>query len=93
VWLAGGVLCTVPPDRTGVLAGTTAGWLLDRAPALGWRSDQRMVRPAELLAADGVWFTSSVRGAAAVRELDGVALPDSPHTATLRQVLGHPVDT
>jgi 4-amino-4-deoxychorismate lyase len=47
-----------------------------------------MVRPAELLAADGVWLTSSVRGAVAVRELDGETLPASTHTATLARLLG-----
>jgi len=91
VWLAGGVLCTVPPDRTGILAGITAGWLLDRAPELGWRSELRMIRPADLPAADGVWLTSSVRGVAAVRELDGAALPASPHTATIQQLVGYPI--
>lgn len=91
VWLAGDVLCTVPPDRTGILAGITAGWLLDRAPDLGWRSELRMIRPAELGAADGVWLTSSVRGVAEVRELDRVALPASPHTGPIQQLVGYPV--
>lgn len=91
VWLAGEVLCTVPAADTGVLPGTTADWLLDRAPALGWRAEERMVRPVELVDADGVWLTSSVRGAAPVRALDGVALPPSPHTAPIQQALGHPV--
>lgn len=90
VWLAGGVLHTVPAERTGILAGVTVGWLLGQAPALGWRAAVAMVRPAELAAADGVWLTSSVRGVAAVRELDGVALPVSPHTAKLQQLAGHP---
>ncbi|MPZ28318.1 MAG: aminotransferase IV [Micromonosporaceae bacterium] len=90
VWLAGGVLCTVPAERTGILAGITVGWLLEQAPALGARAAERMVRPAELASADGVWLTSSVRGVAAVRELDGVALPVSPHTAKLQQLAGHP---
>jgi 4-amino-4-deoxychorismate lyase len=88
VWLAGGALCTVPADRTGILPGITADWLLDRAPDAGWRPVRRMVRPAELLAADGVWLTSSVRGAVAVRELDGETLPASTHTATLARLLG-----
>jgi 4-amino-4-deoxychorismate lyase len=90
IWLAGDVLCTVPPDQTGILAGTTARWLLGQAPARGWRTAERMVRPAELLAADGVWLTSSARGAAPTRELDGVPLPRSPHTKTIQDLLGHP---
>jgi 4-amino-4-deoxychorismate lyase len=87
VWLAGGVLCTVPPERTGILPGITAGWLLGRAPALGWQAERRMIRPAELPDADGVWLTSSVRGVAAVRELDGVALPATADTTKLQQLL------
>jgi 4-amino-4-deoxychorismate lyase len=90
VWLAGGVLCTVPPERTGILAGITVRWLLDRAASLGWRVAERMVRPAELVTADGVWLTSSVRGAAPVRELDRVGLPASPYTAKIQELLGYP---
>lgn len=90
VWLAGGALCTVPADGTGILAGTTVHWLLEQAPALGWRAAERMVRPADLVTADGVWLTSSVRGVAPVRELDGVGLPPSPHTSKLQQLAGHP---
>jgi 4-amino-4-deoxychorismate lyase len=91
VWLAGDVLCTVPPDQTGILPGTTARWLLDQAPARGWRTEERMVRPAELLTTDGVWLTSSARGGAAIRQLDGVPLPRSPHTPTVHDLLGYPV--
>lgn len=91
VWLAGGVLCTVPADPTGILPGTTVRWLLEQAPALGWQAAERMIRPAELAGVDGVWLTSSVRGAAPVRELDGVGLATSPHTATIQRVLGHPL--
>jgi 4-amino-4-deoxychorismate lyase len=88
VWLAGGVLYTVPPESTGILAGTTAAHLLARAGELGWTAQERMVRPAELAAADGVWLTSSVRGPAEVRALDGVALGPSPETARIQKLLG-----
>jgi 4-amino-4-deoxychorismate lyase len=91
LWLDGDTLCTVPPADTGILRGTTAGWLLDRAPELGWRAAERMVRPAELLTAAGAWLTSSARGGAPIRELDGVPLPPSPHTKTLQDALGYPV--
>jgi 4-amino-4-deoxychorismate lyase len=91
VWMQDGTLCTIPAADTGILAGTTVRWLLDHAPALGWSTAERMVRPAELLAADGVWLASSVRGAAPIRELDGVALPQSPHTRAIHDLLGHPV--
>jgi 4-amino-4-deoxychorismate lyase len=90
VWLTDGVLCTVPPGRTGILAGTTAAYLLAHAGELGWTAAERMVRPADLAAADGVWLTSSVRGPAEVRSLDGVGLGPSPETARVRKLLGFP---
>ncbi|MEV7227698.1 aminotransferase class IV [Polymorphospora sp. NPDC051019] len=88
VWLDGATLCTVPAAATGILPGVTAGWLLARAGELGWAADERMVTPADLHATGGVWFTSSVRGVAEVRSLDGVPLPPSPHTTAIRELLG-----
>jgi 4-amino-4-deoxychorismate lyase len=90
-WLTGETLATVPAQRTGVLPGTTARWLLEQAPRLGCQAEERMVRPEELTAADGVWLASSVRGVVAVRELDGVALKTSPPTARLQELSGHPL--
>jgi 4-amino-4-deoxychorismate lyase len=91
VWLVDGALCTVPPERTGVLAGTTAAHLLSRAAELGWVGQERMVRPTELPTADGVWLTSSGRGPAEVRELDGVPLGPSAETARVQKILGFPL--
>ena len=71
VWLTGDTLCTVPAATTGILPGTTVGWLLDHAAELGLDAAERLVTPAELHAADGVWFTSSVRGAVEVRRWTG----------------------
>ncbi|WP_091447487.1 aminotransferase class IV [Micromonospora yangpuensis] len=78
VWLVGDTLCTVPADRTGILPGVTARWLLDQAPTIGLSPAERLVTPAELRAADAVWLTSSVRGLAEVRTLDGRRLPRAP---------------
>ncbi|GAB3144606.1 aminodeoxychorismate lyase [Micromonospora sonneratiae] len=92
VWLDGDTLCTVPADSTGILPGVTAGWLLAHADQLGFPAAERLVTPAELRqATGGVWFTSSVRGLAEVRTLDGMPLPASPHTAALRELLGFAV--
>ncbi|MCM0674576.1 aminotransferase class IV [Micromonospora phytophila] len=91
VWLAGDTLCTVPPAQTGVLPGVTAAWLLAHARDLGLRADERMVTPAGLRAADGVWFTSSVRGLAEVRTLDATPLRRSPRTPDLRTLLSFPL--
>jgi 4-amino-4-deoxychorismate lyase len=91
VWIEGGVLCTVPAADTGILAGTTARWLLRQAGSLGLGADERMVRLEQLRSADGVWLTSSARGGAPVRTLDGAPLPASPHTAALQKLLGYPL--
>ncbi|NJC69285.1 aminotransferase IV [Planosporangium thailandense] len=89
VWLAGGVLYTVPAATTGILAGTTAAYLLEHAGELGMRAAERLVRPAELHSADGVWLASSVRGLTEVRTLDGVALGPSPETERMQKLLGY----
>ncbi|HEX5596166.1 MAG TPA: aminotransferase class IV [Micromonosporaceae bacterium] len=88
VWLDGDALCTVPAATTGILPGVTAAWLLKHTAELGWAAAQRMVTPGVLPKMDGVWFTSSVRGLAEVRCLDGIPLPPSPHTSALRDLLG-----
>jgi len=90
VWLSGATLYTVPAETTGILPGTTARWLLDHAGALGWRSAERLVRPAELLDAEAVWLTSSVRGPVPLRALDGQELRRNPHVDAVRDLLGFP---
>ncbi|QGN46634.1 aminotransferase IV [Micromonospora sp. WMMC415] len=91
VWLAGHVLCTVPAAGTGILPGTTAAWLLAHADEAGLGADERMATPADLDAAEGVWFTSSVRGLVEVRAIDGVDRPRSAYTARLQALVGFPV--
>ncbi|WP_051724063.1 aminotransferase class IV [Micromonospora chokoriensis] len=91
VWLTDDTLCTVPAASTGILAGTTVAWLLAHATELGLSAAERMVTPAELHAADGVWFTSSLRGAAEVNTLDGVRRARCPRTPALQALLGFPV--
>ena len=89
VWRDGSALCTVPADATGILPGTTARHLLDRADQLGWTAAERMVRPHDLVEADGAWFVSSIRGPAAIRSLDGRALAAaSADTAKIADLLG-----
>jgi 4-amino-4-deoxychorismate lyase len=90
VWLTGTTLGTVPVEPTGILAGTTARYLLEHAAHLGWDTGERMITPTELAATDGVWLTSSVRGVAAVRSLDGTPMPYSPDdTRGIRTLLGY----
>jgi 4-amino-4-deoxychorismate lyase len=89
VWLAGGALWTVPAEQTGILPGTTTRWLLDHAGDLGLASGERMIRPEELADAEGAWLTSSVRGLAEIRSLDGVARKPAEHTEALAALLGY----
>ncbi|MGW0213711.1 aminotransferase class IV [Micromonospora chokoriensis] len=91
VWLTGDTLCTVPAATTGILPGTTVAWLLAHAPELGLGAAERMVTPAELHEADGVWFSSSVRGLVELRTLDGVRRDHCPRTPALQALLGFPV--
>ncbi|MFG3302369.1 aminotransferase class IV [Micromonospora chersina] len=88
VWLAGTTLCTVPAAETGVLAGVTAGWLLDHAHELGLRPDERLPTPADLHEADAIWLTSSLRGLTEIRTLDRTPRPHSPLTTPLLTLLG-----
>lgn len=91
VWLEEDVLHTVPAEPTGILPGTTARWLLDHAGRVGFSAAERMVTPAELVGADGVWLTSSVRGLAEVCAIDDVPRQAARHTTALRELLGFPI--
>ncbi len=89
VWLDGSTLYTVPAARTGILAGITARWLFDHAHSLGWDTGERMITPAKLGQVTGAWLTSSVRGVAPIRTLDGAELPSSADaTRPIQRLLG-----
>jgi 4-amino-4-deoxychorismate lyase len=88
VWLADDELCTVPPDEAGILPGITAAHLLSVAPSAGLRTAERMITMPELIAADGIWLASSLRGLAEVVHLDGISRPRSPWTPRLLTLLG-----
>ncbi|MER6756132.1 aminotransferase class IV [Micromonospora echinofusca] len=90
VWLTGDALRTVPAAGTGILPGVTAAWLLGHAHELGLRAEERLVTPAELAGADGVWLSSSVRGLVEIRALDGVPLRRCARTPALQAFLGFP---
>ena len=83
-WVAAGTLVTPPPDEVGVLAGTTMEVVLELCAELGVPSQVRRGTVAELLEADEVLLTSSVRGVAPVTALDGRELGTGPVTARLR---------
>lgn len=87
VWAHGGTLCTVPVE-TGILAGTTVGELLRRAPAAGLSVTVRPARVEDLHAADAVWLLSSVRGAVPVLAIDGVRRGEAGLTGRVLAALG-----
>lgn len=89
VWATAGTLCTIPDD-TGILPGITAASLLDHASELGLATDRRRATVPDLIAADSVWLTSSVRGVVRVTELNGEALADAGLTPQLSSLLGYP---
>jgi 4-amino-4-deoxychorismate lyase len=91
IWLEGTTLCTVPVEMTGILAGTTARWLLERADSFGYDADERMITPAALATVAGAWFTSSVRGVVEIRAIDGVAMAAAKDTVRMRELLGFSV--
>ncbi|MEV0947721.1 aminodeoxychorismate lyase [Rhodococcus sp. NPDC049939] len=70
-------LLTPPPDH-GILPGTTQQALYEVASDRGFRCEYAALRPADLIAADGVWLISSVTTVARVRKIDGLVLPAAP---------------
>ena len=71
------VLLRTPPPECGILAGTTQAALFDAAAYRGWRTEFAPLTPDDLLTADGVWLSSSIRLLAPVNHLDGRALTRS----------------
>jgi branched-chain amino acid aminotransferase len=65
-----GVLVT-PPDEAGLLAGITRAKVFDVARSLGIHVELRTFAPTELLAADEVFITSSIRELVPVVAVDG----------------------
>lgn len=91
VWLTDDTLWAVPVPETGILAGTTARYLLDHADEIGLKAGEAMITPAGLADTEGAWLVSSVRGIARIRAIDGVALLASPADDRLRELLGFPI--
>lgn len=67
----GSTLVTTPPEA-GVLPGTTQQGMFAYAEGVGLATELRDIRTDELLAADALWLTSSVRLAAPITAVDGV---------------------
>lgn len=63
-----------PPPWYPILRGTTQQALFEVARNKGYDCDYQALKPADLVAAQGVWLVSSITLAARVHTLDGLAL-------------------
>jgi 4-amino-4-deoxychorismate lyase len=75
---AGNSAFFTPPPWYPILRGTTQQALFEVARNKGYDCDYRSLRPADLLAAQGVWLVSSITLAARVHTLDGKLLQPAP---------------
>ncbi len=83
-------LCT--PPVSGLLAGVTRRCIVGIAPELGLRVRECPVVPADLFAADAVFFTTSSLGVIPVASLDGAALGDPTRCETIARALDELVE-
>jgi len=76
-----------PPPWYPILRGTTQQALFDVARNKGYDCDYRSLRPADLVAAQGVWLISSITLAARVHTLDGKPLRPAPLAAEVSELV------
>ncbi|WP_051461416.1 aminodeoxychorismate lyase [Tomitella biformata] len=74
VVIARGRQLLTPPPEQGILAGTTQRALFQEAERRGLGCAYGPLRPADLIAADGVWMLSSIALAITVHTVNGLAL-------------------
>lgn len=68
-----------PPTEIGILPGTTQRATFALAEKEGWQTRTRVLRPADLIAADSFWLVSSVTLAARVTALNRYVTPVPQH--------------
>ena len=76
-----------PPPWYPILRGTTQQALFEVARDKGYDCDYRVLRPADLFAAQGVWLVSSITLAARVHTLDGRLLAPAPLAAEMAELV------
>ncbi|KUH99710.1 4-amino-4-deoxychorismate lyase [Mycolicibacterium acapulense] len=84
---AGDIALFTPPPWFPILRGTTQQALFDVARDKGYDCDYRLLRPADLHTAQGVWLVSSITLAARVHTLDGTPLTPSPLAAEFAELV------
>ena len=73
IFLLKGKKLITPADDQAILHGITRGKLILGHSKLGINVESRIIKPAELLSADAVFLTNSLRLAVPVTSIDGVA--------------------
>ncbi len=76
-----------PPPWYPILRGTTQQALFEVARNKGYDCDYRVLKAADLFAAQGVWLVSSITLAARVHTLDGKLLAPSEMAAELAELV------
>ena len=76
-----------PDPVAGLLSGTTQRLIFDHAAGLGLTAEYADLSIADVLSADGAWYVSSMRTAAALRELDGNPIAVDDDLTTKLQTL------
>lgn len=74
-----------PPLNCGCMAGITRGFVLELAVGLGLKSIQNNLSPEDLVGAEGVFLTNSVREIQPVESIDGESIASSDVTGIIRQ--------
>ena len=80
-----GAIVTTPPVSECGVAGVVREVILDGAADLGIEIRQGSVRRADVLLADEVFVTSSIRGVVPVRSVESVTLADFSTARTVRE--------
>ncbi|NEU11259.1 class IV aminotransferase [Methylobacterium sp. BTF04] len=78
-----GTRLATPPLHDGVLAGIVRGEILGSATAFGFKPEERSLTLPELLRADAVFLTNSLRGIAPVTAIGMTVFTDHPAMAVL----------
>lgn len=74
-----GLTLVTPPLGDGVLPGTIRAFVLDYAKSLGLTAQERSLKRAELLRADAIFATNSVKLVAPCQKLDGASFSSADH--------------
>lgn len=91
LWLEGDTLKTTS-SHTGILRGTTQEEIFGKVMSHGLHPVVTHATVSEILAADAVWMSSSTRGVAAVKTIDGQQLKqDAERTRLLQDLSGLPL--